>query len=438
MAKVFISHSSKDAAAAERLATALKDHRHEVWLDAWALDVGDPLVHEVQKGLDEANVLAVWLTSAAVHSGWVAEEWQAKFAAGASERRAALFPLLAEDCVIPTFLAARKIADFRKSFDHGLQQVLRALRRIDNSQPQEATGLLSPPTVLEGVIGFLRDLESAEIPLPTLGRLRVVDALRALPRSGKLIRLESMTPKVEIRSLYDHVLSVGHSADVLLPLLRPRLADSDLLELARVIAYHDVCEVVLGDVPQYTKLSPARRQRARVSAQIKLSEFPNGEPERIANAFIALFLEHSERDSLRATQRLIDGTSEVKRFFYALDKVDPIVGTWRYLHHYRQTAGFNVDEFLDRMRHFFENPRVATAVLKNVDDARLARLVRELQTPALARAYFLDPLSLDNHRLALPGPVVRKLIEGRPLLPAAGWGRKASTIAIKKAMSDGT
>ena len=412
MSTVFLSHSSKDKPAVRKLAEQLKAHVFTVWLDEFEIDVGDSIPDTVAKGLQESEFVAVWLTQNAVTSGWVTKEWQTKIAQEISARKVAVLPLLAEDCDIPVLFAEKHFADFRTSFEEGTAQLLRTLRRKSTTQTSEAPDP-APAAVLHNVQNFLRDLEEAEIPFPTMRSLRIVDALRTIPRSGKLIRLETMQPKVPIRSIYDHILSVGHSAEVLLPELKPPLADHDLIELARVIVYHDACEVILGDVPQYTRLTHSKRRRARVSAQARLSQLPDGEPERIANEFIGMFLQGAERQSLATVQQILRGDSEVRRFYYAMDKLDPIVATWRYIHYFRGNPSFPIGEYLLRMRHFFENPKVAQAVERNVKDKRLVQFVRQLQSPDLARAYSADPALLDRRKFALPAFVVRSLIEGR-------------------------
>lgn len=401
------------------LAEALLGHGFKVWLDEWDLEVGDSIVQNIQDGLQRCEFVAVWLTESSIHSGWAAKEWQSKVFSEVSTKKISVLPLLAEDCDVPFFLSDKKYADFRTSFDHGLAQLLRALKRKPPEAPR-ALSVNASASVLRNVQNFLNDLEQSQIPLPLAGNIKLIPTLKALPRSGKLIRLEKMTPKLPIRSIYDHILSVGHSCDVLLPELRPKLAESDLVELARVVAYHDLCEVILGDLPQYTRLNATRRRRARVEAEVRLSQFPNGVPERIVNQFIGMFLHDSERHSLEAAQKIMDGTSEIRRYYYAMDKLDPIIGTWRYIFLFRNAQGFSIEEYLERMRHFFENPNVARVMEKNVDDRRFLQFVRELQTPSLARAYFEEPELLSKHLFSLPGPVVKALVERRAMSFVSG------------------
>jgi hypothetical protein len=95
-----------------------------------------------------------------------------------------------------------------------------------------------------------------------------------------------------------------------------------------------------------------------------------------------------------------------------MDKLDPIVATWRYIHHLRGQPSFQIEEYLKACGTSSENPKVAKAIDENVTDKRLLQLVKQLQTPDLAR-YFAEPAFLDRRRLALPAGVLRRLIEGR-------------------------
>src|SRR4029453_2526834 len=151
------------------------------------------------------------------------------------------------------------------------------------------------------------------------------------------------------------------------------------VELARIIAYHDVCEVIIGDIPQYTRLNRSKRNRARVTAEIRLSQLQDGEPEKITNQFIAMFLQDSERHSLLTTMQVMDSDSPIRRFAYSLDKLDPIVAVWRYIHHFRREPCFQIGAFIDLIRHFFENPRVSRVIAANVANERMSELVNQLQ-----------------------------------------------------------
>lgn len=402
---IFISYSSVDRDAVSQLAEALKRNGVRVWLDISDIRVGESIPAAIQKGLEAADFIAVWLTKNAMASGWVTQEWHTMMVREINDRRTTVLPLLAEDCNLPPFLEQKKFADFRTNFAAGLNQLLAAVN--------PPAGPNQSHIIREHTRNFLRDLERESIPFPTLPKLKLLRALKELPRSGKLLRLHDIDPPILIRSIYDHILSVAHSADCLLGELQPKLTGGDLIEVARVIAYHDLCEVVLGDEPQFTDIENRRKRRlVRVDAYEKLKAFPPGVPEQRANDFIAMFLNTNCRESLEEIQRIIqNGTSEVFRYFRAMDKMDPIIATWRYLHVFRDDPLFPREEFFARMQHFFVNPKVASQVQACVDDKRLATLAKQLQDVSLAKAYLKNPDVLNEHDFALPASVLRVVIE---------------------------
>ncbi|WP_322763102.1 SUMF1/EgtB/PvdO family nonheme iron enzyme [Frankia sp. Cr2] len=133
--KIFISHSSTDAAAALRLAEDLRRSGLNVWLDQWEIGVGQGITQTIQRGLADARYLALWLTRASVQSGWVETEWQTKFSAAVASRSTVVLPLLAEDCDIPLLLQDKKYADFRHGYTAGLAELLKVVGLRDWQSP---------------------------------------------------------------------------------------------------------------------------------------------------------------------------------------------------------------------------------------------------------------------------------------------------------------
>lgn len=127
MARVFISHSSKDKDYARRLARDLEEAGHQPWLDEWQIKVGDCIVERVERAIGEADHLAIVLTGHSVSSGWVSREWKAKYWDEVSTGRVAVLPLLFESCEIPVLLKTKKYADFRDDRSKGLYDLLDAL-----------------------------------------------------------------------------------------------------------------------------------------------------------------------------------------------------------------------------------------------------------------------------------------------------------------------
>lgn len=61
--RVFISHSSKDKPAVEKLARALRAKGIDAWLDKWEIAPGDDIVARINEGLEECADLEAMLVS---------------------------------------------------------------------------------------------------------------------------------------------------------------------------------------------------------------------------------------------------------------------------------------------------------------------------------------------------------------------------------------
>ncbi len=390
----------------KRLARDIQAAGIDVWLDDLEIEVGESIPKKIQEGLAESDYLGIWITRNSKDSSWVEHEWLTKFYAEVEERKVVVLPLLADDVELPPFLHHKKSADFSSSYDSGLAQLLKTIK--PNAPSQEAT-------ISAYVKDFLADLTDSIIPLPLHKGINILLTLKKLPRSGKKIRIEKYVPLVPVRSVYDHVLSLAHSGDRLFPLVRHGIRPQEMAELARCIAYHDLPEVLLGDIPTYTNLTDAKRKQAQIFAERHLSELPRGEPKRIASQFIRMFLDERERKSLdAANQILADPRNAVHRFFDVLDKADPIIAVWRYLHQFRGKLDPGAKLFLARMKDFFDNPRIKEIARSYREDSLIEKLVWTLQDRQLARRYYEDG-SLPASAAELGKETLRQLIEGTKL-----------------------
>ena len=92
--EIFLSYSSKDRAAAKRLAEALEDRGFGVWWDK-EIPPGKTFDQVIEERLDAAKAVVVLWTGRSVQSQWVRTE------AGEALGRGILVPVLLEDCKIP-------------------------------------------------------------------------------------------------------------------------------------------------------------------------------------------------------------------------------------------------------------------------------------------------------------------------------------------------
>lgn len=153
MARVFISHSSKDNHFARRLADDLSTLGHTVWIDEREIKVGDVIPSKIEKGLASADFVVVVLSKSAVESGWVDQEVKAKQWQEITQARVMVLPALIEDCDIPLFLQVKKYADFRKNYSVGLAQLASAI--LPSAIPMQEQKALPASTPVAGKVAEL-------------------------------------------------------------------------------------------------------------------------------------------------------------------------------------------------------------------------------------------------------------------------------------------
>ena len=229
------------------------------------------------------------------------------------------------------------------------------------------------PGVAADVAGILASLANLTVLSADHAIIRVVDRLYSLPRTGKAVRIDNWCLPLSKQSLADHLLALGKLADLFWDAAP---AQCDPRSLAVMIAFHDLAEVLVGDVPDFTTADLA-------GAHFRTAE-DKAEQERWANRRVLEALPADLRsEAEQALTLLADTTNEQTRFFHMLDKIEPIVAVWRYINHHRETLDINV--FLEAMSDFFTNPKVIGTCIN--EETR--ELITQLQSTDAARAYFL-------------------------------------------------
>ena len=412
--QVFLSYSRDDKKIADRLGSDLSSHGIDIWIDDKNISLGESILSGIQEGLNSSDYLLLLLTPKAIASQWVKTEWLTKFSKQVQSGSIQVIPLMMEDCELPLFLLDRKYADFRKSYEDGLSTLLSCLNEV------KIVTTTAVGNVYDYTVDLLEDLKGEFISLPSYRRLCIINILKKLPRSGKKVRLESFKPKVPIRSIYDHILSIAHSADCLMPTFNHGLPEEETSELARCIAYHELNEVILGDIPVYTSLSLKERKTARILAEERLRTVLPNERERIANEFIWMYLSDQNRASMMQYIEMKKNASQnIYLFFHLLDKIDPIIAVWRYLFYFRgRLEGGGSKVFLRKLKHFFENPEVKKIVNNFGKDDRILQLVTLMQDRSRAIQYYesRDEFYKNENLFGVPLQVFKKLIEGRELI----------------------
>ena len=418
--QVFLSHSSNDKPRIKRIKKDLESHQIECWVDEEEIPFGGSITEYIERGLNESEIIMVFLSKNSVHSQWVKTEWQTKFFDQVNKNKITVIPVLLEKCDIPPMLKGRRYVDFsiKSEYEINLSNLLNQLNKnfnnvshILNNQIIESVYQFSSEIIEE-----LKD-ESISFPFPSKRKLKIIESLSKIPRSGKYLRLRKFKPALEIRSIYDHMHSVAHVADQILPCIDHGLKDHEFAEFARIVAFHELNEIILGDIPTYTELSNRKRRTYRLYAENRLRTVSPSERERISNDLIWLFLSGKQRKSMEKVNSHMKTKSKVFILFKCFDRIDPIIATWRYLHVYRGKLGKCAGTFLREMKDFFENPDVRSFIKDNKVDTKLYKLATSLQTRKNAVGYYKnsDYLKRLSSSIGIPADNIKKAIEEVPL-----------------------
>lgn len=125
---VFLSHSSADQTRVRRLAERLQEAGLRVWLDEWAVQVGDDIYLAIERGLERSRCLVLCLSHAALSSEWVALERSTALFRDPTNRDRRFLPVLLDDCELPDTLRRYRYLDLRQDDPASLEELIAAVR----------------------------------------------------------------------------------------------------------------------------------------------------------------------------------------------------------------------------------------------------------------------------------------------------------------------
>jgi hypothetical protein len=126
--QLFLSYAGEDREFADRVATSLSERSLRVWYAPWEIAVGDSIVDRINEGMGGSAYLGVVLSPYSVNKPWCKAELNAALQIKLKDQDVQILPILCQDCDIPPLFKDMFYADFRKSFDRGMKELLRAIR----------------------------------------------------------------------------------------------------------------------------------------------------------------------------------------------------------------------------------------------------------------------------------------------------------------------
>ncbi len=169
--RVFLSHSTKDAAFVKRLAAALEAEGITPWRCEVDIIPGDNFVAKIDEGLRDSDLALLVFSPDAAKSAWTQVEWTSVLAREVSESRTRLCVLWLKQCDLPELLRAKVYIDARADQEKGLSEAvawakrLRDMRRF--AETRAAAAFLDyEPQGFVGRIAYLERLHTALVEKP--------------------------------------------------------------------------------------------------------------------------------------------------------------------------------------------------------------------------------------------------------------------------------
>lgn len=248
---------------------------------------------------------------------------------------------------------------------------------------------ISKQIIYDYTLKFLDEIKSLTLTLPLVEPFKPLERLKEIQRTGKAIRLENMKLKsIKARSIYDHVISMAYLADCFLVLDKNKLIkECDYPNLGRIIAYHEISESLIGDIPAYTDIDGHTTKNKN---DIRIKNLHHDQRERIVNNFLWMYANSRQRSSIEEMNRnLSKQNTPFMKYFRMLDRIDPIIAIWRYLYRYREELKTQSAKFIYGMNDFFVYPKT-TAYKTNkytVEFPYLKDILEVLMNPEAAIKY---------------------------------------------------
>lgn len=264
--------------------------------------------------------------------------------------------------------------------------------RTSNSQtrpPKKQSANHPKQVIFNYTSKFLKEIQSLTLTLPLIEPFNPVERLKEIPRTGKAVRLETMRfESIKPRSIYDHVISMAYLADSFLELDKNRLiSESDYPNLGRLIAYHEINESLIGDIPAYTNLDGSSPKKEN---DVRIKNINHDKRERIVNDFLWMYANNQQRSSIEEMNKnLSKQNTPLMKYFRMLDRIDPVIAVWRYIYNYREKLQSDPSKFVYGMNDFFVYPKTTAYKTKQyaADFPYLKDILNTLMNPEAAIKY---------------------------------------------------
>jgi hypothetical protein len=99
-----------------------------VWLDEWAIDIGDSIVQRMEEGLYASTYLVLCYSDEGVMSPWISREWMSTLARQLEGKGVRIMPVMLTGTEVPAILSDIRTADLRSDWNRGMELLLRSIK----------------------------------------------------------------------------------------------------------------------------------------------------------------------------------------------------------------------------------------------------------------------------------------------------------------------
>lgn len=132
--KLFISYSNVDIEFVEKLIKEIELYRVNILFDKHELNVGDNIHQKLNELVENCDYFLVVISENSNSSQWLQKEIE--LAVNSNKK---VLPVIVDDATVPDLIRGLVYADFRDSFEKGVDQIGRALKNKKHNKPLHRT-----------------------------------------------------------------------------------------------------------------------------------------------------------------------------------------------------------------------------------------------------------------------------------------------------------
>src|SRR5574341_1289311 len=141
---IFMSYSRREVGFVDDLTQRLEKEGYHVWLDYRSLAPGTPWAEQIDRGVDESQVILLVVSKASIASQYVEMEWRRVL----TEKNKRIILLIFEAVDLPPELEWFEWVDFRGNYDAGIKELCGQLDApVVEEHPAPETGFKIPSIV---------------------------------------------------------------------------------------------------------------------------------------------------------------------------------------------------------------------------------------------------------------------------------------------------